>query len=165
MQIHHKRHVMWISALTLSALGCAAGQSHSPSEAAAAGPSAAPSTSEAAGNHESQWAASPGESGEFHPGQRSEEEMLPVVQALAPRKQRSTRAEHGLPGPAAQGGSGNRVCLLLQRPHARVHHNRFSRSDYWITLDFLDECFDKCFSKSQASNYFNPLVLRNTSRL
>lgn len=48
MRIHHRCHMMWISALALSVFGCAAGPDHTPSEAAAAaaaGPGAALRTS------------------------------------------------------------------------------------------------------------------------
>lgn len=45
MRIHHRCHVMWISALALSAFGCAAGPDLTPSEAAAAAAAAGPRTS------------------------------------------------------------------------------------------------------------------------
>lgn len=128
MRIPHRHHMTWISALTLSAFSCAAAQNRTPSEAAAAAAPAAPSTLPAAAcDHEQPGAPPPGRSGELRAGQLPEEEVLPVVQALAQGNQRPGQAERRLSAPGDQGGSGDAASTLLTRSLPRALARHFSR--------------------------------------
>lgn len=104
MQVHHERHMTWISALTHFAFGCTAGQGHTAvEELLQQDMMVLWEVLDHAVYKEFHWTPVPRQPRHLHSGQFSEEEKQLVVPTFTEGKRWQTPTEHRLSAQSLQG--------------------------------------------------------------